>query len=148
MSLSKIDNNNFNLVSRKGLVWVDQDNKDFVFRSSILQVVKQPTPVSGKPNEFSIGCKVFMDNKENTIKNEKLFKKLVETAQQKGVEFMLNDKNGKQFANKTFTNSSEIKLSKFWYDETFYLRFRSSVATRVLDIEKTKKNNKNATVHD
>lgn len=141
-ALSKI-NNNFKLVSKKGMNWEDNDEKTFVFRSAILQVVKQPSAVSGKPNEFSIGCKVFMDNKENTINNEKLFKKLVETAQQKGVEFMLNDKNGKQFANKTFTNSSEIKLSKFWYDETFYLRFRSSVATRLLDIEKTKKNKEN-----
>ena len=130
------------LSSRKGMVWKDKKtNNDIVIRSPLLEVVYAPTPAPGKSVEYSIALRVHVgESKETALKHQQMFKELSEAAQKTAVEFMMVDKNGKQYAKKTFSNENEFKITKFWYDNgQFYMRFRTSVSTHLFDAVETKK---------
>ena len=128
--------------SPKGMVWKDKETKnDIIIRSPLLEVVYSPTPAPGKTAEYSMALRVHVgENKETSLKHQQMFKELSESAQKTAVEFMMVDKNGKQYAKKTFSSENEFKITKFWYDNgQFYMRFRTSVSTHLFDAVETKK---------
>lgn len=130
------------LSSRKGMVWKEQKTqKDIVFRSPLLEVVYPPTSAPGGKLEYSMALKVHVtEGNENSLKHQQMFKELSEYAEESAVSFMLDEKNGKRYAKKEFSSDDEFKITKFWRDDnTFYMRFRSAVSSRIFDIEETKK---------
>ena len=124
-----------NLKSGKsGMEW-----KDSMIRSPILVVKFPPRPSQNKSSEYSVGLRIA-SNYPNYSTSLQLFKDLVDTAQKKAVQFMLDEKNGNRYAKKTFSSEKEFKVSKFWYDnDTFYMKFRLSVPVHLFDQQETKK---------
>lgn len=135
------------LSSRKGMVWKSKKDKkkDIVLRSPLLEVIFPPTPAPGRNSEYSMALCVHVgENNEAALKSQELFKKLSDAAKQTAIDFMMVEKNGKRYANKTFDRPDEFKVTKFWYDDgKFYMRFRTSVSAHLFDAEATKKEKEN-----
>lgn len=126
--------------ARQGMTWKDMETgNNVVFRSPLIEVVRSPTPAPGKGNEYSMALRVHEGSKAS-LKHKNMFQELSEAATRHAIEFMLNDKNSKRFAKKTFDNQDEFTVTKFWYDDgIFYMRFRGSVSAHSFDAEATKK---------
>ena len=149
VSFSKDFNPNeiLNLTSHNSkMLWKNKKTKkDIVFRSPLLEVVYAPTRSPGASVKYSMALKVHIgENEETDLKNQEMFKALSESAQEKAIEFMMIEKNGQQYAKKTFSTKEEIKFNKFWYDNgTFYMKFRPSISSYLFNVEETKEQRKN-----
>jgi hypothetical protein len=134
--------------SRRGMVWKSKKtSNDIVVRSPLLEVMYPPTPAPGRNLEYSMALRVHVgENSSDALKHQEMFKQLSEAAHQSAIDFMMVEKNGKQYAKKTFESPDEFKVTRFWYDDgKFYMRFRTSVSAHLFDAEGTKKEKEKGT---